>query len=164
VIGVVPGVAAAVVAGLRTPRIYCSEDVLVTLEADELAAVILHERHHAQTYAPAKLVALAALARLIGRTRSGAAWIESERSRIEIAADDHAITNGATRPALAGAILKLAQGSPTQTLAGFASAADRRIRALLGEASTAPRTRRPMPMIILGPVAAVVACALLPML
>ena len=163
-IGLVPGVSAAVVAGLRKPRIYCSEDLLKRLTEDELAGVVLHERHHAQTYAPAKLVILAAIARLVGRTTAGAAWIESARSRIEIAADDHAIANGATRPALARAILKIAQASPTQTLAGFAAASDARIRALLGEVPTAPRpSRHVLPVTILGAVAVLVACAILPM-
>lgn len=162
-IGLVPGVSAAVVAGLRQPRIYCSEDLLRRLGEDELAGVLLHERHHAQTHAPAKLVVLAALARLVGGTSAGAAWIESERSRIEIAADDHAIANGTPRPALARAILKMAQASPTLTLAGFASATDTRIRALLGEAPTAPRSsRRLVPLTILGAVAFVTACAILP--
>ena len=163
-IGLVPGVSAAVVAGLRRPRIYCSEDLLKRLTEDELAAVLLHERHHAQTYAPAKLVILAALARLVGRTTAGAAWIESERSRIEIAADDDAIANGTPRPALASAIMKMAQASPTLTLAGFASATDTRIRALLGESPTAPRsTRGLVPLTILGAVGVVVACAIVPM-
>lgn len=164
-IGLVPSVSAAVVAGLRQPRIYCSEDLLERLTEDELAGVLLHERHHAQTHAPAKLVVLAALARLVGRTSAGAAWIESERSRIEIAADDDAIANGTPRPTLARAIMKMAQASPTLTLAGFASASDTRLRALLGEAPTAPRSHRSLvPMTILGAVAVVVACAILPML
>lgn len=164
-IGLVPGASAAAVAGLLRPQIYCSDDVLTRLGDEELAAVLLHERHHASTHAPAKLVVLAALARLIGRTRHGRAWIASQRSQIEIAADEHAIANGATRPALARAILILAEASPTLTLAGFGSAADLRIRALLGEAPAASASpRRFLPTAVLGAAAVVVVCTILSML
>lgn len=131
-IGLVPGVGAALVAGIRHPRIYCSDDVLTSLEAEELAAVLLHERHHELNHAPAKLVLLAALAPLICRAGAGSAWLERQRARIEIAADEHALENGATRRTLARAILKLSDASPTLTLAAFASASELRMRALLG--------------------------------
>lgn len=163
-VGLVPGVGAAVVAGLRSPRIYCTEDAINILTDEELAAVLLHERHHALAHAPARLVVLAGLGRTLGRTRAGAAWIEAQRSRIEIAADAHAIACGATRPALARAILKLAVASPTLTLAGFASATELRIRALLDEApgGSSPARQR-LPMTILGTVVVAVACAILSM-
>ena len=164
-IGLVPGAATAVVAGLLRPRIYCSDDVLRRLGEAELSAVLLHEHHHASTHAPAKLVVLAAVARLLGRTGPGSAWIESQRSRIEIAADEHAIANGATRPALARAILVLAQPSPAPTLAGFASAADLRLHALLGEVpAPSASSRRFVPTAVFGAAAVVVACTILSIL
>jgi len=43
-IGLVPGLAGAVVAGLHRPRIFCAEDLPGRLDEDELRAVILHER------------------------------------------------------------------------------------------------------------------------
>ena len=164
-VGLVPGLGAAVVAGLRSPRIYCSLDLIETLTDEELTAVILHERHHALAHAPARLVVLAALARILGRTRAGSAWIESQRSRIEIAADAHAIACGATRPALARAILKLAGASPALALAGFVSATDLRIRALLDEVSAGSRpARQGIPMTILGALVLALACAIVSVL
>ena len=163
-VGLVPGVGAAVVAGLRSPRIYCSEDLIDTLTDEELAAVLLHERHHALAHAPARLVVLAGLGRILGRTQAGAAWIDVQRSRIEIAADAHAIACGATRPALARAILKLSAASPILTLAGFASATDLRIRALVDEAPGGSRPAgRGLPMTLLGTVAVAVTCTILSM-
>ena len=161
-VGLVQGRGAAVVAGLWRPRIYCSEDLLTSLDDDELMAVLLHERHHALSHAPAKLVVLSALSGLVGRMRAGSAWIEGERSRIEIAADDHALTNGATRAVLARAILKLSAAPPTMMLAAFASATDLRMRALLdgGHQATDP-SHRFVPAAIVAAALVVVACSTL---
>lgn len=134
-IGLVPGLGAALVAGLRRPRIYCADDLPLRLDAEELRAVILHERHHQIEGGPARLVLIGALAPVLGRFASGRAWLELERARIEIAADAYALDAGASRPALASALIKLAP-SPTMSVApGFASAVDLRVRALLGEAA-----------------------------
>ena len=164
-IGLVPGLGAAVVAGLWRPRIYCSEDVLTSLDGEELTAVLLHERHHALTHAPAKLVVLSALARLVGRIDAGAAWIERERSRIEVAADEHALTHGATRAVLARAILKLSDAPPTLMLAAFAPATDLRMRALLngGQQATDP-SHRFVPVMIVTVALVVFACSTLSLL
>jgi beta-lactamase regulating signal transducer with metallopeptidase domain len=132
-VGLVPGTGLILVAGIRDPQIYCSADILGRLEPEELRAVLLHERHHALSHAPTRLILLSALAHVVGRIRTGHAWLERERARIEIAADAHALGNGATRPALARAILKLQTAPPDPSLAGFASASDLRIGALLGE-------------------------------
>ena len=134
-IGLVPGLGAALVAGLRRPRIFCAEDLPRRLDAEELRAVILHERHHQIEGGPARLVLIGALAPVLGRFESGRSWLERERARIEIAADTYALDSGASRPALASALVKLAS-SPTMSVApGFASAVDLRVRALLGEAT-----------------------------
>ena len=132
-VGLVPGSGLVLVAGIRGPQIYCSADIVGRLEPDELNAVLLHERHHMLTHAPARLVLLSALAPVLGRLPSGQAWIERERAQIEIAADTHALDNGATRPALARAIFKLQAAPPTTSVAAFASANALRLRALLGE-------------------------------
>lgn len=132
-VGLVPGVGAALVAGMRRPRIYCSDDLVTRLTSGELRAVLLHERHHELSHAPARLVVLSALTPFLGRPGLGLSWLERRRAAIEIAADEHAIRNGATRTTLARAILKLRE-TPTQvSLAGFATAGDLRLRALLGE-------------------------------
>jgi len=164
-IGLVPGLGAAVVAGLWRPRIYCSEDVLISLDGEELAAVLLHEHHHTLSQAPAKLVVLAALSGLVGGMRAGAAWIERERSKIEIAADDHALANGASRAALARAILKLSDAPPPLILAAFASATDLRMRALIGgEHRAAGPSHRLAPTAVLAAALVVVACSSLSLL
>lgn len=134
-IALVPGLGAALVAGLRHPRIFCADDLPRRLDAEELRAVILHERHHQREGGPARLVLIGALAPVLGRFESGRAWLERERARIEIAADVYALNSGASRSALASALVKLAS-SPTMRVApGFASAVDLRVRALLGEAT-----------------------------
>jgi beta-lactamase regulating signal transducer with metallopeptidase domain len=129
----VPGIEAAFVAGIRYPRIFCADDLATHVDADELRAVILHEHYHELSHAPARLILLSAVAPLVERFGPGSAWLEGERARIEIAADEHAISNGATRATLARAILKLADPSSRLSLAGFATASDLRLRALLGE-------------------------------
>lgn len=134
-IGLVPGLGAALAAGLHRPRIFCADDLPRRLDAEELRAVILHERHHQLEGGPARLVLIGALAPVLGRFESGRSWLERERARIEIAADAYALDSGASRPALASALVKLAS-SPTMSVApDFASAVDLRVRALLGEAT-----------------------------
>ena len=140
-VGLVPGIGAAVVAGIRHPRIYCSEDLVTRLNSDELRAVLIHERHHQLVHAPARLVVLSGFAPFIGLLGSGSAWLERQRAGIEIAADEHAICNGVTRATLARAILKLHDTSPRLSLAGFATAGDLRLRALLGEDIKSPGSR-----------------------
>lgn len=120
-------------AGIRRPTIYCSADIVAALEDEELQAVLLHEHHHQLVRAPARLVVLSALRPWLGFVRPGAAWLERQRARIEVAADEHAIGSGATRAALARAIVKLQHSSSIAALARFASVSELRVRALLGE-------------------------------
>lgn len=131
----VPGLGAAVVAGLRRPRIFCADDLPDRLDAEELRAVILHEHHHQLERAPARLVLIGALAPVLGLLEGGRGWMERERARIEIAADAYALKSGASRPALASALVKLASSPGLSAAPGFASAADLRVRALLGDAT-----------------------------
>ncbi len=132
-VGLLPAIEVAFVAGIRHPRIFCADDLATRLDADELRAVLLHERHHELVHAPARLVLLAALTPFVGRLGPGSVWLEHQRAQLEIAADEHAIGNGATRATLARAILELDDPSPRLSLAGFATAGDLRLRALLGE-------------------------------
>ncbi|MGH2982562.1 MAG: hypothetical protein ACRDKV_11040, partial [Solirubrobacterales bacterium] len=132
-VALVPGLAAALVAGLRHPRIFCADDLPQRLDAEELRAVILHEHHHELERGPLRLVLINAFAPGLGRLEAGRAWMERERARLEIAADLCALDSGASRPALASALVKLAPTSGFSAAPGFASAADLRLRALLGE-------------------------------
>lgn len=134
-VGLVPGLGAAVVAGLRRPRIFCADDLPDRLDAEELRAVILHEHHHQLEGAPARLVLIGALAPVFGRLEAGRGWMERERARLEIGADAYALASGASRPALASALIKLSSSPGLSVAPGFASAADLRVRALLGEAT-----------------------------
>lgn len=129
----VPGLPSPVVAGLWSPRIFCGEDLPSRLDNEELEAVILHERHHQLDRAPLRIVAISALSLIVSRLASGRAWLERERARIEIAADRYALAAGAGRPAIASALLKLSAAPALVGAAGFATAADLRIQALLGE-------------------------------
>lgn len=129
----VDGLRSPLVAGLFAPRIYCPPDLADRLDADEQQAVVLHEQHHVRDGALMRLVALSTIAPLLTLSLAGRAWLERQRARVEIAADFDALARGATRPVIASALLKL-WGAPAPMLGlGFATAADLRIRALLGE-------------------------------
>ena len=154
------GLEAAVVAGLRHPRIFCASDLRTRLAPDELRAVLLHERFHQLDYAPAKLVVLQALAPLLHSFEAGRAWLARCRAALEIAADWHALANGASRPALASALLRLSGDAPGVG-AGFTSAADLRLAALVEGRGPDVRSRPLWPVVL---SAVVLLCAMVPLL
>lgn len=126
------------VAGLREPSIFCPVDLADRLEPTELRAVLLHEEHHRRTLAPLRLLPYDALATAIpvGFIRD---WASRARAAVEIEADRDALRAGASRSALAAALLRLAESGPVGA-AGFATAAEIRVRALLGEDPLAARS------------------------
>jgi beta-lactamase regulating signal transducer with metallopeptidase domain len=134
-VGLVPGVGGAVVAGLSRPRVYCSEDLVGRLDDDEMRAVLLHERHHQTTLAPLRLVAIGAVEAFVGWSALGRQWIARMRADVEIAADGHALAAGVPRAVLARAVVKVIDAEPRMHVAGFATAADLRLRALLSQES-----------------------------
>lgn len=123
----------AFVAGLWRPHIFCSPQLGDDLQPDELRAVLLHERYHQLDRAPAKLVALEALAPALGLARSGRAWLAQRIAALEIAADRHAVEQGSSRGALARALIKLAPMQAGGVGIGFATATDLRLKALIDE-------------------------------
>lgn len=129
----VPGLGGALVGGLRTPRIFWGDDLAGHLDDEELCAVLLHERHHQLERAPLRLVLIGALAPWLRHLEAGRTWIERERARVEIAADAFALAAGVARPVLASALVKLSSEAHLAALPAFATAADLRIRALIGE-------------------------------
>ena len=131
-----PGVDGAFVAGLRRPQIFWSPELNARLDANELRAVVLHERYHQLDRAPAKLVLLEAVAPALSLFRGGEDWLARRIARLEIAADRHARRQGVSQGALAGALLKLAPRQPGSVGIGFASATELRLRALLDEPTT----------------------------
>jgi hypothetical protein len=155
-VGLVPGRRIALVAGIRRPATFLSEDVVADLTDAELAAVVLHEQHHELRRAPAALIALQGVAGILGWVRPIAHWSERARACMEIAADAHAMSSGSSRHAIAGAIVKLADPPSSATVAGFGSAADLRLRALLAREPLPSRPWSEDVVIVVGLAAAVV--------
>jgi beta-lactamase regulating signal transducer with metallopeptidase domain len=140
IVGVAPGVRVALVAGIRRPTTYVSADVIATLTGDEIEAVLLHERHHELSHAPALVVVLTGADAVLGRVPWVSGWIAWARAQIEIDADRHAVGAGSTRQSIARAIVKLADPSTALSTSGFAPTTDLRLRALLNP--TTPRSSR----------------------
>lgn len=122
----------AAVAGLRRPQIYCHPALATSLTRGELAAVLLHERHHQLRRDPLRLLLLAAVAPVARLVPGGRSWLARRTAAIEVAADRFALGHGAARRDLAGALLKIGSTVPAPA-AAFGAATDLRLRALLGE-------------------------------
>jgi hypothetical protein len=151
----VPGLG-PMVAGLLRPEVYCGDDVPARLSPSEQQAVLLHERCHQQRRDPVRLVALEAVDRSLGRIPAVRRWANHAHARLEIRADAYALSNGATRPDLAAALLRLADaGAPVG--AGFATVTQQRLEALLDERPP-PARRRALRVVVL--TAALVAVVL----
>lgn len=164
-VGIVDGVGGALVAGIVTPATYCSRDLVTRLDDDELRGVLLHERHHEATRAPARLILIGGIDRVIGRLPLVAASLERVRAAIEIAADEAAIRSGVSRRALASAILKLDAEGSASLGAAFASATELRLRALVGQSPPESTTMRETALpLATGVSLAVAACAILAIL
>ncbi len=164
-VGLVPGVGIALVTGVRHPTTYVSDDVLAALAPDEITAVLSHERHHELTHAPLRLILLAGIESLLWFAGPVARALDRARARIEIEADAHALAQGSTRQSIARAIMKLGGVRPTMSPgASFASSADSRLRALLGdEAPTRPSLRSDAILVTAVAALVIVACSALPL-
>src|SRR5437879_5839441 len=160
-VGIVTGLDAPYVAGLRGARIYCPPDLDWRLSESELRAVLLHERHHQASHAPARLVVLASIETLVGWLPAAMRWLEVRRAAIEIGADEHALTSGARRSDLARALLKLGSPGAESSLPSYASASELRLRHLTGK--EAPPHSWPYGAIrpLVPPIAAFAACLVL---
>lgn len=140
----------AFVAGLRRPTIHVDPDLLDRLSPEQQRAVLLHERAHQLAHDPWRAQVAASLRRWSPRARAGG--VDRRQARREIAADRAALSLGASRAALAGALLAVPPAHH-RGVAAFPPAAELRVRALLGE----PVDLRPRPV---GPVVAAVSAAL----
>lgn len=120
------------VAGILRPRIYCDERLAAELPADQLHAVMLHEMAHQRARDPLRLVLLDVVAPLLRPFPTGRAWLAWATAQPEIRADQHALAHGVSRGSLAAALLAMG-GHGQPHLAGFVSAIDLRLQALLGE-------------------------------
>lgn len=131
----------AFVAGVVRPAIYCDEQLVERLPAHQLRAVVLHEQGHQQARDPLRLVLLNVIAPLLRLSATGRAWLAWVAAQREIRADQHALSHGVTRSSLAAALVSVGTvGEPG--LAGFASAIDLRLQALLGEPAELDADRR----------------------
>lgn len=150
----VPGLG-PMVAGLLRPEVYCGDDVPARLSPREQHAVLLHERCHQQRRDPVRLVALEALDRSLGRIPAVRRWVNQARARLEIRADVYALSNGATRPDLAAALLRLADAGAFVG-AGFATVTQQRLEALLDERPPPARPRASRAVVLSAALVAVV--------
>ena len=95
--------------GLGTPRIAVSRGLIEQLSAEELEAVVVHERYHVRARDPLKLV--------VARTAARACWFLPAIGHLvarylagrELAADRRSLRD-LGRPALAGALFKVVAG------------------------------------------------------
>lgn len=127
------------VAGLLRPTIFCDRGLPARLGANELRAVLLHERGHQQARDPLRLAVLGVIAPALARCAGGLSVLNRLQASREIAADRYALARGVARQDLAAALLMIG-AAPAGTI-GFGSATDLRLEALLhGERSV----RRPV--------------------
>jgi len=148
----------AFVLGTIRPQIYIGDELMRTLDTEELRAVLLHEEHHRRTLAPLRAVALEAWLTLAGRAAPARCALLDRLTDLEMEADAAALRWGADPAALASALLKtdVSLGSG----ASFASASAERLRTLVALADGAERVDDPRLPYEWLPVAAVAIVAL----
>ncbi|HWP63906.1 MAG TPA: M48 family metalloprotease [Candidatus Binatia bacterium] len=127
----------AFVAGAWRPAVFVTTGALDVLTPDELRAVVLHEAHHARSFAPVR----AALVEAWRGAGQRAPWLgdllAARLTALEVEADRFALSAGTTRRHLASALVRL-EGQPGGV--GFNGGGDNRLRALLDDAASPPRT------------------------
>jgi Zn-dependent protease with chaperone function len=72
--------AVAFCAGLARPRIYVSQGALERLGAEELAAIVAHEAHHARRRDPLRILVARAIGRAFGRREQELADLSADRA------------------------------------------------------------------------------------
>lgn len=122
---------AAFVAGLGRPEIFIDQWTLDSLTPDERRAVLLHEQAHLTSRDPLRMLVEGGLATFVRRLPGGRAWLTDRAARREILADRAALHAGASRGAIASALLKVAPVA--DPAAGFGGVLDQRVAALAGE-------------------------------
>lgn len=125
----------AFVAGVWRPSVFVSTGALDVLTAEELRAVVLHEAHHARTFAPVRAAFVTAWQGAARHVPWLGALLATRLAAIEIDADRYALAHGVGRRHLAWALLKL-ETSAGGT--GFGGGSDRRLRMLLDRVASPP--------------------------
>ena len=120
----------AFVLGILRPTIYVGADLLLALDSDELSAVLLHEDHHRRTHAPLRAASLESWVRLAAPSHRLREALSDRLADLERDADAWAISRGATRSAIARALLKTTPGRVGGATL-FSASPDRRLRALV---------------------------------
>jgi len=106
--------------GAFRPRVVISEGLLSSASADELQAVLVHERYHVRNFDPLKVVLARALADTFFLVPALRALQERYLSGRELAADRRALRS-CGRHSLAGALLKAVRGPAWPELASAAA-------------------------------------------
>lgn len=106
---------AAFCAGYLRPRIYVSRGALEQLDADELRAVVAHERHHVRRHDPMRLLVARTLAAALPFIPLLRRISERYEAIGELAADEAAVRELERRGPLAAALLKFGGGKPAPT-------------------------------------------------
>jgi Zn-dependent protease with chaperone function len=114
-------------AGLLRPRIYVTTGAVQQLDADALAAVLEHERHHARRRDPLRLAAARAVSSALFFVPGLREIVRQQLALAELSADECAVA-GQGAPALARAMLAFADS--VQPGVGFDNG---RIDQLLGD-------------------------------
>jgi len=133
--------------GLLRPRVYVSRAALELLGADERAAVLAHEAHHARRRDPLRLLVARALAEGLFFLPAVRRLHERYAALSELAADHAATAERGGRRALASAILAFDQ-HPSPAAVGIAP---ERVEHLLGQR---PRWELPT-LLLLGALATI---------
>lgn len=109
----------ALCAGLLRPRVYVSTGGRWVLSADQLTAVVAHERHHARRRDPLRILLLSALAESIPFMPVLPRLVARYRALAELAADEAAV-RAAGRSALASALLQFGRRAHPEAVVGIA--------------------------------------------
>lgn len=106
-------------AGLLRPRVYLSRGALASLTADELRAVVAHERHHRRRRDPLRLLVMRALADGLFFLPALKRMSSRYASLVELAADEAAVEALGERRSLARALLRFGAAAPGLAVAGI---------------------------------------------
>jgi hypothetical protein len=148
----------AFVSGWLRPQIFVGDELLATLDRAELAGVLFHEHHHRRTRAPLRAAAIGAWLSVLGRLSVVESLVRGRLTDLERAADDYALSRGASPAALASALLKVAPASVPAS-ASYAASADERIASLLRNSQGVSGSARSLPIEWLPPVAVLITLA-----
>ncbi|MBF6606726.1 MAG: M48 family metalloprotease [Chloroflexi bacterium] len=131
----------AFVLGAIRPQIYVGDELIETLDTEELRAVLLHEDHHRRTFAPLRAAALEAWLTMVGRSATARTVLLARLTDLEEEADAAALRRGADPSALASALLKA--DSSLALGVSFAAVSAQRLRTLVALANGAAQVDAP---------------------